>query len=194
VTDAVATGLAVLAVLLQVLLVGLALLALASLASAGARNVLREVRDTLLGGELWIAWAVALVATLGSLYFSEIAHFEPCRLCWFQRICMYPLAVLLFGMALRRDARNALLYALPLPVIGAAVSIYHEYIVYHPEAETAGCRQGVSCTVVWIEKFGYVQIPTLAGTAFLTIAALLLLAGWRARDERAERPERAATA
>src|SRR3954470_12939925 len=173
-TDAIATGLAALAVLLQVLLVLLVLLALAAAVSAPARRLLREVRDTLLGGELWIAWVIALVATLGSLYFSEIAHFEPCRLCWFQRICMYPLAVLLFGMALRRDARNALLYALPLPLVGAAVAVYHEYIVYHPQAETAGCRQGVSCTVVWLEKFGYVQIPTLAGTAFLTIAALLL--------------------
>jgi|tagenome__1003787_1003787.scaffolds.fasta_scaffold20787311_2 disulfide bond formation protein DsbB len=181
-TDAIATGLAALAVLLQVLLVLLVLLALAAAVSAPARRLLREVRDTLLGGELWIAWVIALVATLGSLYFSEIAHFEPCRLCWFQRICMYPLAVLLFGMALRRDARNALLYALPLPVIGAGVSTYHEYIVYHPEAETAGCKQGVSCAVVWIEKFGYVQIPTLALTAFLAIAALLALAGWRARE------------
>jgi disulfide bond formation protein DsbB len=181
-TDAIATGLAALAVLLQVLLVLLALLALAATMSARARGALREVRDTLLGGELWLAWAIALVATLGSLYFSEIADFEPCRLCWFQRICMYPLVVLLFGMALRRDAANALLYALPLPVIGAGVAIYHEYIVYHPEAETAGCKQGVSCTVRWIEKFGYVQIPTLALTAFLAIAALLLFAGWRARD------------
>src|SRR4051794_7813446 len=175
-TDAVATGLAALAILLQVLLAGLALLGLAALVSRPARRLLVEVRETLLGGELWIAWAIALTATLGSLYFSEIAHFEPCRLCWFQRVCMYPLAVLLFGMALRRDARNALLYAFPLPVIGAGVAIYQEYIIYHPEAETAGCKQGVSCAVVWIEKFGYVQIPTLALTAFLAIGALLLLA------------------
>src|SRR3954449_3294771 len=96
-TDAVATGLAALAILLQVLLVGLALLGLAALVSRPARRALVEVRETLLGGELWIAWAIALTATLGSLYFSEIAHFEPCRLCWFQRICMYPLAVVPFG-------------------------------------------------------------------------------------------------
>jgi disulfide bond formation protein DsbB len=182
VTDAVETGLAALAVLLQVLLAGLVLLAAAALVAAPARRALVEARETLLGGELWLAWGIALVATLGSLYFSEIAHFEPCRLCWFQRVCMYPLAVVLFGVALRRDARNALLYALPLPVIGAAVAVYHEYIVYHPEAETAGCRQGVSCTVEWFERFGYVQLPTLALTAFLAIGALLLLAGWRARS------------
>jgi disulfide bond formation protein DsbB len=175
-TDAVATGLAALAILLQVLLAALALLALAATVSRPARRLLVEVRETLLGGELWIAWVIALTATLGSLYFSEIAHFEPCRLCWFQRVCMYPMAVLLFGMALRRDARNALLYALPMAVIGAGVAIYQEYIIYHPEAESAGCKQGVSCSVVWIEKFGYIQIPTLALTAFLAIAALLALA------------------
>src|SRR3954452_7905929 len=175
-TDTVATGLAALAVLLQVLLAALAVLALAATVSRPARKLLVEVRETLLGGELWIAWVIALTAMLGSLYFSEIAHFEPCRLCWFQRVCMYPLAVLLFGMALRRDARNALLYAMPMAVIGAGVSIYQEYIIYHPEAETAGCKQGVSCAVVWIEKFGYIQIPTLALTAFLSIAALLALA------------------
>jgi disulfide bond formation protein DsbB len=181
-TDAIATGLAALAIVVQALLALLILLALGATVSPAARRALREARDTLLGGELWLAWAFALVATLGSLYFSEIAHFEPCRLCWFQRICMYPLAVVLFGMALRRDARNALLYALPLPIVGAGVSIYHEYIVYHPQAETAACKQGVSCTVRWIEKFGYVQIPTLALTAFLAIAVLLTFAGWRARE------------
>jgi disulfide bond formation protein DsbB len=175
-TDAIATGLAALAVLLQVLLVALVLLGLAALVSAPARRALVEVRETLLGTELWIAWAIALVATLGSLYFSEVAHFEPCRLCWYQRVCMYPLAVVLFGIALRRDRRDVLLYAFPLAVVGAAVATYHQYIVIHPEAETAGCRQGVSCTVKWIERFGYIEIPTMALTAFLAIGALLLLA------------------
>lgn len=175
-TDAVATAFAALAVLLQVLVAVVALTALASLFAPAARRALAEMRDTLLGGELWIAWVIALVATLGSLYFSEIAHFEPCRLCWFQRVCMYPLAVLLLGVALRRDLRNGIFYALPFPVVGAAVGIYHEYITYHPEAETEGCRQGVSCTVRWIDKFGYITIPTLALTAFAAVFVLLLLA------------------
>ncbi len=179
-TDAVAIALAVLAIVAQVLILLVALLALASLVSSGARWLLAEARDTLLGGELWIAWGFALVATLGSLYFSEIAHFEPCRLCWYQRICMYPLAVLLLGMALRRDVRNGFWYALPFPIVGAGVSLYHEYVTYHPEAETAGCKQGVSCTVRWIDELGYVTIPTLALTAFAAILVLLLLA--RSRD------------
>src|SRR5215213_8249764 len=105
-TEALSTALAVLAVGLQALLALLALVALAALVWRPARTVLREVRETLLGGELWAAWIVALVATLGSLYYSEIADFLPCRLCWFQRIAMYPLSILLLGMAIRRDIRN----------------------------------------------------------------------------------------
>jgi disulfide bond formation protein DsbB len=180
VTNAVETGLAVLAILVQALVALVALTALASLAVPPARRVLVEMRETLLGGELWAAWAVALVATLGSLYFSEVAHFEPCRLCWFQRIAMYPLAVLLLGIAIRRDVANGFWYALPFPIVGAGISIYHEYVIYNPSAESAACRRGVSCTVRWFEKFGYVEIPTLALTAFLAIIVLLLFARSRA--------------
>jgi len=186
VTDAVATAFAALAVLLQVLLIIVALTALASLAFGAARRALTEMRDTLLGGELWLAWAVALVATLGSLYFSEVAHFEPCRLCWFQRIAMYPLAVLLLGVALRRDVRDGVLYALPFPVAGMTVAGYHEYVTYHPAAESEGCRLGVSCTVRWIDEFGYITIPTLALTAFAAILVLLLFARSRGRQRDAE--------
>src|SRR4051794_15847691 len=182
-TDAISTGLAVLAIGLQAVLLLLVLIGLPALVWAPARTVLREVRETLLGGELWAAWAVALVATLGSLYFSEIAHFVPCRLCWFQRIAMYPLAILLFGIALRRDLRNGFLYAIAFPVIGLGVSLYHVYIEHHPEAESQGCRQGASCTTRWIEELGYVTIPVLAGTAFATIIALLLFARSRRPPE-----------
>lgn len=179
-TDALSTAFAVLAIMLQVLLALLAVVAVASLFSPAARRVLAEVRETLLGGELWAAWAVALVATLGSLYYSEVADFQPCRLCWFQRIFMYPLAILLLGMAIRRDRRNVLLYALPLPVIGLLFSLRHIYVEHNPESESAACRAGVSCAVKWVEKFGYVTIPVLAGTAFATVIALLLLARSRA--------------
>ena len=146
--------------------------------------MLREVRETLLGGELWMAWAVALVATLGSLYYSEIAHFVPCRLCWFQRIAMYPLAILLFGIALRRDYRNSFLYAIAFPVIGLGVSLYHVYIERNPDAESQSCRQGASCATKWIEELGFVTLPTLAGTAFATIIVLLLFARSRRPPER----------
>lgn len=183
-TDAVALALAVLAAVVQVILVLLLLTAGAALVFAPARRLLVEIRATLLGAELWIAWAFALTAMLGSLYFSEIASFEPCRLCWFQRICMYPLVVLLLGMAIRKDIRNGFWYALPFPIVGIAIGLYHEYITYNPEAETESCKQGVSCTVRWVDELGYVTIPTLALTAFSAILALLLLARSRDKAER----------
>ena len=180
-TDAIATGLAALAIFGQIILVLLALLGAAALASPGARRVLVEVRDTLLGGELWAAWGIALVATLGSLYFSEVADFIPCRLCWFQRIAMYPLAVLLLVAALRRDLRGAFLYGIWFPLVGAGVAIYHLYIENNPSAESGSCKVGgAPCSTKWIEEFGYVTIPTLALTAFLLIAVLLAMARTRA--------------
>jgi disulfide bond formation protein DsbB len=175
-TDAVSTALAAGAVLLQILLVALAAVALVALLSRRGRRMLAAVRIGLTGSELWLAWGLALVATLGSLYFSEVAGFVPCRLCWFQRIGMYPLAALLLVAAVRRDARGAFAYAIALPVVGALVSAYHVYIELHPEAESGGCKVGVPCSVKWIEEFGFVTIPVLAITAFAAIAALLVLA------------------
>jgi disulfide bond formation protein DsbB len=181
ITDGMSTGLAAIAIVLQVLLVLLALLALAALFSTGARRLLVEVRDTLLGGELWIAWGIAAIATLGSLWYSEAAEFVPCRLCWFQRIAMYPLAVMLLVAAIRRDTRAGVYYAFVFPIAGALVSAYHLYIEANPDAESEGCKVGVPCSTKWIDEFGYVTIPMLAITAFLTIAALLAMA-WSRRD------------
>jgi disulfide bond formation protein DsbB len=183
VTDAVSTALAAGAMVLQVLLVAVALVALVALVWPPARRVLVEARESLFGSELWIAWAIALVATLGSLFFSEYADFIPCRLCWFQRIAMYPLAIVLLVGALRRDVRAAVPYAIVFPIAGAVVSIYHIYIEYNPSAESASCKVGVPCSVKWIDEFGYVTIPVLALTAFLSILALLLLA-WSRRGPR----------
>ncbi len=182
-TGAVATILAAAAIVLQVLLALLLLLALASPILPAARRGLAEVRETLLGGELWIAWGVAAVATLGSLYFSEVAGFVPCRLCWFQRIAMYPLAIVLLIAAVRRDRAGAL-YAAAFPVAGALVAGYHLYVEANPAAESAGCKIGAPCSVKWIEAFGYVTIPALAMTAFLAVGALLALSAARRRAAR----------
>ncbi|HEX8649076.1 MAG TPA: disulfide bond formation protein B [Thermoleophilaceae bacterium] len=179
-TDAVAIGLAALAIVVQAALAALLALALAALASERARGWLRELRATLAGAGLWIAWAIAAVATAGSLFFSEYSDFVPCRLCWFQRIAMYPLAVLLLIAALRRDRRGGALYALPFPVLGALVAIYHVYIEHNPEAESASCKVAAPCSVRWIEELGYVTLPVLALTAFAAIMSLLLMARARA--------------
>lgn len=175
-TQAISAGLSGLAIALQVLIVLLALVALVGLVWAPPRRALASLRDTLGGGELWLAFVVAAVAAAGSLYFSEVAHFEPCRLCWFQRIAMYPLVPLLLLAALRRDSRGGAIYALPLTLIGAGVSIYHIYIENNPGAESEGCRATAPCSTKWIDEFGYVTIPTLALTAFATVFVLALFA------------------
>jgi disulfide bond formation protein DsbB len=184
VTHAVSAALAGLAIALQVVIVVLLVLALAGFVVPAARRPLRALGDTIAGGEIWIAWGIALAATLGSLFFSEIADFIPCRLCWFQRIAMYPLAVLLLIGAVRRDVRGVALYALPFPIVGALVSVYHIYIENHPEAESAGCTVGAPCSTKWINEFGYVTIPTLAITAFAAILTLLIFALHRTRMAR----------
>jgi disulfide bond formation protein DsbB len=181
-TNAISTGLAAVAIVLQVVLAALLLLALAALVWRPARRLLREAREMLFGGELWAAWTVALVATLASLYYSEVAHFIPCRLCWYQRIAMYPMAAILLLAAVRRDVRGGAIYALPLSLAGIGVAAYHIYIEYNPAAESAGCRVGAPCSVKWIDEFGYITLPVLAITAFACILALALMALSRTRD------------
>jgi disulfide bond formation protein DsbB len=87
---------------------------------------------------------------------------------------MYPLVVVLLVGALRRD-RAAVLYALPFPIVGAGIAIYHIYIEYNPEAESAGCKIGAPCSTKWIEEFGYVTLPVLAFSAFAAIIVLLAM-------------------
>ena len=111
------------------------LLAAASLAAAAPR-LEPGVRRAIAGAELWLAWLVALVATAGSLYYSEVANFIPCPLCWYERIAMYPLAVVLLVAALTRD-RRGVLYTAALPVVGAAIAIWHVYLERHLELEGA---------------------------------------------------------
>ncbi len=180
VTDAVTTVLASLALFLQVLLVIVVVLAVLALFVPAARNALGELVHAVGPGALWLAFVVALAATLGSLFLSEYSDFIPCRLCWFQRIAMYPLVVVLLGAAIRRDVRGAVFYGLPLAVIGGLVAVWHLYIEANPEAESAACKVGAPCSTKWIDVFGYVTIPTLALTAFAAIGALLLVAwSWR---------------
>ena len=120
-----------------------------------------------------VAWSIALVATLGSLMFSEVLGYPPCILCWYQRICMYPL-VIIFGVGIMTKDRFTSWYALPLVLIGLLISIYHNLLYYNilPEA-AAPCRAGVSCTTKFIEWFGFVTIPFLSMMAFAIIAALV---------------------
>lgn len=122
---------------------------------------------------LYAAWLVAIVATLGSLYFSEIRNFVPCTLCWYQRILMYPLVVVL-GIASWRLEPSVRTYVLPLSVLGMAVATFHylEQMVPGFGAE-ALCSTGVPCSGRYIEWFGFVTIPFLALIAFTLITLAL---------------------
>lgn len=124
---------------------------------------------------LYIAFAQALIATLGSLYFSEIAKFPPCVLCWYQRICMYPL-VIIFGVAILKKDKLFTYYAWPLIAAGWLIGLYHNLLYYNilPEA-AAPCIAGVSCTTKFIEWFGFVTIPLLSFIGFTVLALLMVI-------------------
>jgi disulfide bond formation protein DsbB len=117
---------------------------------------------------------VATGATLGSLYFSESAGFVPCELCWFQRIAMYPLAIIL-GVAVMRRDRTVLPYALTLSVIGLGISAYHVQLQLFPE-QSSFCEATNPCSGRWVEAFGWLTIPQMAGLSFALIALLASLA------------------
>jgi disulfide bond formation protein DsbB len=166
----IVTTLAILAVVAVVLAVVLGV----ALALPGPRATLSRALAGQARHPVGWAFLVALIATLGSLYLSEIARFVPCELCWFQRIAMYPLVVVL-GVGLLRGETGVWRYALPLPVIGVLISIYHIVIQWQPNLEVTECSTGVPCTGRYLQVMGFVSIPTMAGAAFLLITVLLLL-------------------
>lgn len=167
--------LASLGVVAQLAIVALVVALVAAGVSGAARRALRPAADTLAAWGVWLAAAVAAVAVAGSLWFSNGAGFVPCHLCWLQREVMYPLAFALPAVAVLRR-RWLTLAAAVLPVVGACISARHVWVEHHPDEESAACRVGVPCSVKWIDEFGYITIPTLAGTAFVLIALLLVAA------------------
>ena len=157
----------------------LAMLSLVALAAALGLVIYRMAKGPeaayLLGDKaIWLAWVVALVATVGSLIYSEVIHFVPCRLCWFQRIAMYPLAIILLVGAIRREA-VVKYYALPLALIGLAISIYHNVIQFYPSLEGGSCDPLNPCSARNVEVFGFLDIPFMAGAGFILISVLLAL-------------------
>ena len=133
---------------------------------------------------LFVVWLVSMVATVGSLFFSEVLRLPPCSLCWYQRVFMYPIvAVATVGLA-RRDP-GASRYAWPLVIGGLGVAVYHNLLYYHLIPDSiVPCTTGVSCTSRQIEWLGFITIPILSLTAFAVIAVSLLVfhARLRGRD------------
>lgn len=124
---------------------------------------------------LYIAWVQSLAAMLGSLFFSEILKYPPCVLCWYQRIFMYPLTLLL-PIAIFKKDKNIPFYVLSLSLIGTVIAFYHNLLYFNiiPES-TAPCVAGISCTTKFIEFFGFITIPFLSLCAFLLIDVCMVI-------------------
>ena len=122
---------------------------------------------------IFIAWLIAAFSTLSSLFFSEVMDLIPCVLCWYQRIFMFPLAIILLLALFPLDTR-VVKYALPITGIGMAFAVYHILLFYGliPEAMVP-CGKGISCADASMELFGFLPIPILAFVAFLLIFVLL---------------------
>jgi disulfide bond formation protein DsbB len=158
-----------------VILVWLAIMLVVSRFSEPVRFGFEGLRASFTRYAITAAWVPAALAMLGSLYFSEMAHYQPCTLCWYQRIAMYPLVLILGIAAWRRDL-GVRRYAVPLAAVGAVISAYHYLLEWFPQIDTGACTVGVPCTQVWFRQFGFVSLPLLALTAFLLVISLLLLA------------------
>jgi disulfide bond formation protein DsbB len=142
--------------------------------SDSALDVYARIARTIRARSVVGAWLVATLATAGSLYFSEVAGFAPCTLCWYQRIAMYPLVVILGAAIVKRQAR-APAGSAALAAIGAAIAAYHVALEWIPSLDTGACAVSAPCTLVWFRAFGVFSLPTLALTAFLLILTLLLV-------------------
>lgn len=136
-------------------------------------STVRGIIDELAQNALWHAWLVAAVATAGSLYYSEVAHLIPCELCWYQRICMYPMAVVLLIAAVRRDT-DIWRYTLPIVGIGIVIATYHTQLQAYPEQSTF-CSATIPCNVRFVWEFGFVSLPLMALSAFVLIFSLVAL-------------------
>ncbi|WP_138419764.1 disulfide oxidoreductase [Aquibacillus sediminis] len=124
---------------------------------------------------MFVIWAQSVVATLGSLFFSEVMRFTPCELCWYQRILMYPL-VIIYGVSLVKKDWNMSLPGLILSGIGVFVSLYHYLIQKTNLFPNAGDSCGlVPCTTEYVNYFGFITIPLMALTAFIIIFTLHML-------------------
>ena len=124
---------------------------------------------------LFMGWLLVSVSTTISLFFSSVLEYEPCVLCWYQRICLFPMIFILAAGLFPTFDKSVIKYALPLSIAGGLTAFYHTllYAGIIPES-IQPCSKGVSCTEKYIELFGFVSIPMLSFLAFSTLIALLL--------------------
>ncbi len=167
---------AMLSVLAELAVVWVLAILLASRWSSRAARIRDELVTELAGQALWFACFVAAVCMFGSLYLSEVAHFTPCRLCWYQRVVMYSLVPTLALFAWRQWTR-AWWVVCGAAVFGGVISSWHIMIERFPTLETGSCDPTNPCSLIWVRRFGYLTIPTMALSGFALIATLALLFG-----------------
>lgn len=170
--DAFSLFFGLLAVIAQIAVIGMAGLAAVARLTPSARTAYERVKHELGPRAIGLAAAVAVVCMSGSLYYSEVAGFPPCRLCWYQRIAMYPLAVILPIAAWRRDD-GVRWYAMPLAAVGGLIAVYHMLVERFPTLEAGSCDPTNPCSIIWVEPLGYLTIPTMALSGFALILLLL---------------------
>ncbi|MGA8941181.1 MAG: disulfide oxidoreductase [Thermoactinomyces sp.] len=125
---------------------------------------------------LYFAWLISLVAVSGSLFFSEVLKYVPCSLCWWQRIFMFPLVIIL-GIASYRDDRRIVPYVLPLTVLGMGVAFYQYLLQKIPAlSQIAACEVGIPCDKEYINLLGFITFPFLSMIAFMLLTVCLWIA------------------
>ncbi len=173
----------------------LALLLAATTVVVAAALVVRRTRpegavarrlDDVSDAALWLAWAVAAVTSSGSLYYSLVRHYDPCELCWYQRICMYPLAVILF-VAARRRTPAIRRYVWPQIAVGAVIAAYQTQLQAFPSQQSF-CPAANPCTLRYVWQFGFVSLPLMDLVALTFIAVMLVLARPAATSDELGRP------
>lgn len=181
-TKTVSTSLAVLALLCLAGTVAAAVVVV-SARRAPETSPMSSWRRDVQAVSLWLAFLIAASSTAASLWLSEVAHFTPCPLCWYQRICMYPLALILGIAAVRRDG-GIRVYVLALAGIGAVIAAYHSWIQAFPPADgTSFCTLEAPCTERYIWEFGFVSIPFMALCGFAFIIVMMIAAGGGSTSE-----------
>ncbi|MBM3741877.1 MAG: disulfide bond formation protein B [Actinobacteria bacterium] len=134
---------------------------------AGADGLVYEIKKIALP----LAALITTTAMFGSLYFSEIVNYKPCRLCWYQRAAMYPLAIILIVMNFKRFKYSKLVVVL-LAVVGGSISTYHWFLERFPDLDAGVCDAKLPCEFIWFENFGFVTLSFMAFTAFFTTIVL----------------------
>ena len=167
---------------LAIVAFGLTAVLLVGLLAPPSRERLTGMTDGAVRWVMALAWVAATLATVGSLYLSEGAGLAPCEFCWYQRIAMYPLVVVL-GVALLRGDWSAWRYGLPLSVAGLIVAGYHIALQLQPALEIKECSTAVPCTVVYFRVYGFISVPVLAISVFGLVTAILAILALRERRQ-----------